>query len=72
MVQKFQKAVDSLFEKLGKAGKYQDKDVLIFLLRPDMVVRDEGILRHITSIHAEGRRWRLHIKCRKSDADTES
>lgn len=38
MVQKFQKAVDSLFEKLGKAGKYQDKDVLIFLLRPDIVV----------------------------------
>lgn len=41
-------------------------------LRPDMVVRDDGILRHITSIHDEGRRWRLHIKCRKSDADTES
>lgn len=38
-------------------------------LRPDMVVRDEGYLRKITSIHEEGRRWRLHLKCRKSDAD---
>lgn len=38
-------------------------------LRPDMVVRDEGRLRKITSIHEEGRRWRLHLKCTKSDAD---
>ena len=41
-------------------------------LRPDMVVRDEGYLRKITSIHEEGRRWRLHLKCRKSDADDRS
>lgn len=38
-------------------------------LRPDMVVRDEGYLRKIISIHEEGRCWRLHLKCRKSDAD---
>nr|DAP91740.1 MAG TPA: hypothetical protein [Caudoviricetes sp.] len=34
----FQKAVDHLFEKLGKTARYQNRDVLIFLLRPDMVV----------------------------------
>nr|DAN15963.1 MAG TPA: hypothetical protein [Caudoviricetes sp.] len=34
-----------------------------------MVVRDEGYLRKIISIYEEGRRWRLHLKCRKSDAD---
>lgn len=38
MAQQFQKAVNSLFEKLGKAAKYQNRDVLIFLLRPDEVV----------------------------------
>lgn len=40
-------------------------------LRPDMIVRDEGHLRKVTSIHEEGRRWRLHLKCRKSDADAQ-
>lgn len=38
MVQQFQKAVDHLFKKLGKTAKYQNRDVLVFLLRPDMVV----------------------------------
>ncbi len=38
MVQQFQKAVDHLFEKLGKTARYQNRDVLIFLLRPDTVV----------------------------------
>lgn len=38
MVQQFQKAVDRLFEKLGKTAQYQNRDVLIFLLRPDEVV----------------------------------
>lgn len=41
-------------------------------LRPDMIVRDEVFLRKITSIHEEGRCWRLHLKCRKSDADDSS
>lgn len=38
MVQQFQKAVDRLFEKLGKNARYQNRDVLVFLLRPDTVV----------------------------------
>lgn len=38
MVRQFHKAVDSLFEKLGRSAKYQNRDVLIFLLRPDEVV----------------------------------
>lgn len=38
VVQQFQKAVDHLFKKLGKNAKYQNRDVLVFLLRPDMVV----------------------------------
>ena len=38
MARQFHKAVDSLFEKLGRSAKYQNRDVLIFLLRPDEVV----------------------------------
>lgn len=38
VVRQFHKAVDSLFEKLGRSAKYQNRDVLIFLLRPDEVV----------------------------------
>jgi SPP1 family predicted phage head-tail adaptor len=38
-------------------------------LRAGMHIRDEGSLRKITSIHQEGRRWRLHLKCTKSDAE---
>ena len=34
-------------------------------------IRDDGYLRKITSIHEEGRRWRLHLKCTKSDADSQ-
>ncbi|WP_418991119.1 phage head closure protein [Alistipes sp.] len=41
-------------------------------LRPDMIVRDDGWLRKIVSIHEEGRCWRLHLKCTKSDADDSS
>lgn len=41
-------------------------------LRAGMVVRDEGRLHKIVSVHEEGRRWRLHLKCTKSDADAES
>lgn len=43
--------------------RYQDG------LRAGMMIRDEGSLRKITSIHEEGRRWRLHLKCTKSDAE---
>lgn len=38
-------------------------------LRAGMVVKDGDSLRKITSIHAEGRRWRLHLKTTKSDAN---
>ncbi len=38
-------------------------------LRAGMVVSDNGQQRKITSIHAEGRRWRLHLKTTKSDAE---
>lgn len=38
-------------------------------LRAGQLLRDEGRLRKITSIHEEGRRWRLHLKCTKSDAE---
>lgn len=43
--------------------RYQDG------LQAGMLIRDEGSLRKITSIHEEGRRWRLHLKCTKSDAE---
>lgn len=43
--------------------RYQDG------LRAGMLIRDEGFLRKITSIHEEGRRWLLHLKCTKSDAE---
>lgn len=39
-------------------------------LRAGQLVRDEGYLRRISSVHEEGRRWRLHLKCTKSDAET--
>jgi len=32
-----------------------------------MVVDDFGDLRRITSVHEEGRRWRLHIKTVRTD-----
>lgn len=41
-------------------------------LRAGMVVRDDGSLRKVTSIHEEGRRWRLHLTCIKSDAEDTS
>lgn len=40
-------------------------------LKAGQMIRDEGYLRKITSIHEEGRRRRLHLKCTKSDADSQ-
>lgn len=40
-------------------------------LKAGQMIRDDGYLRKITSIHEEGRRWRLHLKCTKSDADSQ-
>ncbi|MFI3298763.1 MAG: phage head closure protein [Rikenellaceae bacterium] len=34
-----------------------------------MLVREDGIDRKIISTHPEGRRYRLHIKCLKVDAE---
>lgn len=34
-----------------------------------MVIDDADTLLKITSVHEEGRRWRLHLKARKSDAN---
>jgi len=36
--QQFKKAVDSQFKQLGESALYQNREVLIFLLRPDIVV----------------------------------
>jgi len=41
-------------------------------LRTGQMIRDEERLRKIISIHEEGRRWRLHLKCTKSDAEDSS
>lgn len=38
-------------------------------LKAGQMIRDDGYLRKVTSIHEEGRRWRMHLKCTKSDAD---
>lgn len=60
------------------AGRIVHENEVVFTirwqpdLRPDMIVRDKGRLHKITSIHEEDRRWRLHLKCRKSDADDSS
>lgn len=60
------------------AGRIVHENEVVFTiryqpnLRPDMLVQDEGRLHKITSIHEEGRRWRLHLKCVKSDADAQS
>lgn len=60
------------------AGRIVHENEVVYTIRfqdglqAGMVVRDDGSLRKITSIHEEGRRWRLHLKCTKSDADTES
>lgn len=58
------------------AGRIVHENEVVYTIRwqpdlhPDMVVCDEGGgLRKIISLHEEGRRWRLHLKCRKSDAD---
>lgn len=38
-------------------------------IAPGMVIDDADTLLKITSVHEEGRRWRLHLKARKSDAN---
>ena len=37
-------------------------------IKAGMVIDDNDTLLKITSVHEEGRRWRLHLKATKSDA----
>lgn len=37
-------------------------------IRAGMVVSDNGSQHKIASVHEEGRRWRLHLKTTKTDA----
>lgn len=45
--------------------RYQDG------LKAGQMIRDDEYLRKIISIHEEGRRWRMHLKCMRSDADSQ-
>lgn len=38
-------------------------------VRPSMFIRHEGKLFKITSVHAEGRRWRTHIICQNTNTN---
>ena len=57
------------------AGRIVHENEVVYTIRyraglqAGMVVSDGGSLRKITSIHEEGRRWRLHLKTTKSDAE---
>ena len=57
------------------AGRIVHENEVVYTIRyragllAGMVVNDGGSLRKITSIHEEGRRWRLHLKTTKSDAE---
>lgn len=59
------------------AGRIVHENEVVYTIRyqdglhAGQLIRDEG-LRKITSIHEEGRRWRLHLKCTKSDAEEPS
>ncbi|MBP3456218.1 MAG: phage head closure protein [Alistipes sp.] len=57
------------------AGRIVHENEVVYTIRyragllAGMVVKDGVSLRKITSIHEEGRRWLLHLKTTKSDAD---
>ena len=57
------------------AGRIVHENEVVYTIRyragllAGMVVKDGESLRKITSIQEEGRRWRLHIKTTKSDAE---
>ncbi|MEI3541166.1 MAG: phage head closure protein [Alistipes onderdonkii] len=59
------------------AGRIVHENEVVYSIRwqedltAGQMIRDDGYLRKITSIHEEGRRWRLHLKCTKSDADSQ-
>lgn len=57
------------------AGRIVHENEVVYTIRyragllAGMVVKDGESLRKITSIHEEGRRWRLHLKTTKTDAE---
>lgn len=57
------------------AGRIVHENEVVYTIRyrawllAGMVVKDGEFLRKITSIHEEGRRWRLHLKTINTDAD---
>lgn len=60
------------------AGRIVHENEIVYTIRwrkgieAGMVVKDNAGTHRITSVHEEGRRWRLHIKVTKSDADNQS
>ncbi len=57
------------------AGRIVHENEVVYTIRyragllAGMVVKDGESLRKITSVHEEGRRWRLHLKTTKTDAE---
>ena len=57
------------------AGRIVHENEVVYTIRyragllAGMVVKDGESLHKITSVHEEGRRWRLHLKTTKSDAE---
>ena len=57
------------------AGRIVHENEVVYTIRyragllAGMVVKDGKSLRKITSVHEEGRRWRLHLKTTKTDAE---
>ena len=57
------------------AGRIVHENEVVYTIRyragllAGMVVKDGESIRKITSIHEEGRRWRLHLKTTKTDAE---
>jgi len=60
------------------AGRIVHENEVVYTIRyqdglhAGQLIRDEGRLRKIISVHEEGRRWRLHLKCTESDAEDTS
>ena len=56
------------------AGRIIHENEVVYTIRyrtgihAGMMVTDEGRVLKIESVHEEGRRWRLHLRCIKTDA----
>lgn len=59
------------------AGRIVHENEIVYTVRwragieAGMVVKEYDRIHRIISVHEEGRRWRLHIKVTKSDADNQ-